>query len=39
VIRKALDQVSHRNTGTEIVTRNSPAGDKIHAAKQEEPFP
>ena len=39
VIRKALDQVSRRDPGAGIVTRNSPAGDKIHAAKQEEPFP
>jgi ADP-ribose pyrophosphatase YjhB (NUDIX family) len=39
VIRKALDQVSRRDPGAGIVTRNSPAEEKIHGAKQEEPFP
>ncbi|HZD76600.1 MAG TPA: NUDIX hydrolase [Acidobacteriaceae bacterium] len=39
VIRKALDQVSRPDPGAGIVTRNSPDGNKIHGAKQEERFP
>ena len=39
VIRKALDQVSRRDADAGMVTRNSTAGDEIHGAKQEGPFP